>query len=147
MILTSVHEVATCRMHSNKKTNAVSNGNELIFYNSRRRTKHYSSSDHSHSLLKLKRFHLFPCEIRIVASKVTIGSSLSHAGALQVEVTNDASGAKIKVLLDNFGKIGIRHAFLDSSIGIDKDGKRVGNSNGIRELHKATTAKATSMQQ
>mmetsp|Transcript_26154 Transcript_26154/g.72136 ORF Transcript_26154/g.72136 Transcript_26154/m.72136 type:complete len:257 (+) Transcript_26154:3690-4460(+) len=96
--------------------------------------------------LQSEFLHSFPGKIRIISSEMSIGSRLSQNGATQVEVPNDATRSEIKVLIDDGCQIGIRHSFLDRSIRIDKDGQRIGDTNGIRQLNQGSLAQFGSHQ-
>ena len=90
--------------------------------------------------LKLEFLDLLPSEVRVFASKVTVGGGLAENWALELEVTLDASGAEVEVLGDDIGELSIGHALLDSSVGVNKDGERVRNTNGVRKLNKGSSA-------
>ena len=77
---------------------------------------------------------------------MSVGGSLAHDRAAQVEVTDDATRSEVKVLLDDFGQLSVGHAFLDSSVRINKDGKRVRHTNGVRQLNQCALAKLGSDQ-
>ena len=62
---------------------------------------------------------------------------------LELKVTLDASGAKVEVLVDDLSELGVGHALLDGAVGVDKDGKRVRDTDGVRQLDKSTFAKST----
>jgi len=81
---------------------------------------------------------LFPGEIGVVATKVTESSGLLVDWAAQFEVTNDATRAKVEVILNNLQNFSVR---LDTSaVGVDVDRKGLGNTDGIRDLNKSTLA-------
>jgi hypothetical protein len=71
---------------------------------------------------------------------VSVRSSLTHNGAAKVQVTNDAARSKIKVLLDNFRQISIRHTLFHSAVRVNKDTEWVRNTDRITELNKSTSA-------
>ena len=48
-----------------------------------------------------------PGEVGVVASEVSVGGGLAHDGAAELEVADDASGAKVEVLVDNVGELGV----------------------------------------
>ena len=64
-----------------------------------------------------------PCEIRVFAAKVSIGSSLLEDRSAEVKVSNDSSGAKVEVSIDNLGDlcIGLARSGDASSISVNKD--------------------------
>ena len=44
---------------------------------------------------------LFPCEVSILASKVTEGSSLLEYGALQLQLLHDLARSEVEVVVDD----------------------------------------------
>lgn len=54
------------------------------------------------------------------------------------------TGTQVPVPLDNLDNLFVRA--LAGTVGIDIDGERLGNTNGVRELDKDTTSNASSNQ-
>lgn len=78
---------------------------------------------------------VFPGEVRVVATKVTEGSSLGIDGAAQVEGLDDGSRAQVKVGVDDGQQFFV--GLGTSSVGVDVDRGGLGNTDGIRDLHEA----------
>ena len=78
----------------------------------------------------------------VVASEVSVGGSLAHDGAAELQVADDASGAEVKVLPHNLAKLSVSLAggLLSGAIAIDKDRKGVGDADGVTELDKSALA-------
>merc|ERR1719253_1634269 len=93
--------------------------------------------------LKGKVLNFLPCEVRVLTSEVTVGSSLAHNRALKVKIPDDTSWTKIEVVLNNFSKLSIGLSVGNSSVRVNKDGKWVWNSNGVRKLYKCPSAKSS----
>lgn len=62
--------------------------------------------------------------------------SLQVDGAVQVKLADNDAGAQIKVVADNLNKL-VR-GLLRGAVGVDVDGQRLRNTNGIGELDKRT---------
>jgi len=88
---------------------------------------------------------LLPSEVRIVASEVSVGSGLPHDRAAELKVADDASRAEVEVLVDNLSKLGVclSGGLLGSSVGVNEDGKRVWDANGVGELDKGALAESS----
>jgi len=86
-----------------------------------------------------------PGEIRIVASEVSVGGSLAHHGATELEVADNAARAKVEVLANYLTKLSISLAtsLLSSAIAVNKDRKGVGDTDGITELDKSALAESS----
>ncbi|ETV94787.1 hypothetical protein H310_11742 [Aphanomyces invadans] len=93
------------------------------------------SSDATLFFLQLQFLDVFPGEVLVVAPKVTIGGGLLHNGALQLQVTLDATRAKVEVLLRDFNQVVVGHTFLDGAVRVDVNGQGVRHTNGVRQLH------------
>merc|ERR1719253_110645 len=93
--------------------------------------------------LKGKVLNFLPCEVRVLTSEVTVGSTLAHNRALKVKIPDDTSWTKIEVVLNNFSKLSIGLSVGNSSVRVNKDGKWVWNSNGVRKLYKCPSAKSS----
>jgi len=90
----------------------------------------------------------FPSEIRVVAAKMSVGSSLLQDWATQVQVTDDASRSQVEVVLDNVGNfsISLARAGLSCTIGVNEDRQWLRNTNGIGQLHQHTVSQTSSNQ-
>jgi hypothetical protein len=60
---------------------------------------------------------------------VTVDCSLAKNRTAKVQVTDDTTGAEVKVLLNDLDQFGIGHALLDSSVGVNENGRRVRDTN------------------
>jgi len=96
--------------------------------------------------LELEGLGSLPCEIRVFAAKVSVGSSLLEDRSAEVKVSNDSSGAKVKVSIDNLSDlcIGLARSGDASSVSVNKDGERVRDADGVRELNQDSVAKTGS---
>jgi hypothetical protein len=76
---------------------------------------------------------------------VSVSRSLAHHGAAELEVPDDASGAKVEVLVDNFRELGVglSGGLLGGSIRVDEDGKGVWDADGVGELNESPLAEAS----
>jgi hypothetical protein len=94
----------------------------------------------SQSGLILELLGLFPCEVSIIASEVSISSGLLVDRAGELEVTDDASRAEIEVVEDDRKEIRVGLSSLDSAIGINEHGEGLGDSDGIGDLDQAAAS-------
>lgn len=85
---------------------------------------------------------LFPSEIRIITSKLSIEGRLVYDWMTQVEVTNDAAGSEIEILVDDFGLIGIRRNALTVLSEMTMTERRC----GVGKLHESAAAELASNQ-
>jgi hypothetical protein len=93
--------------------------------------------------LELELLGLLPGEA-LVGTKVTVLGSLEVDGAIQVELADNDTGAQVKVLVNDLDKfVG---ALLRGAVGVDVDGERLSNTNGVGELDQGTAGKASSDQ-
>jgi len=82
---------------------------------------------------------LLPSEVLLLrAPKVAVGGGLDVDGALEVEVADDAAGAKVKVLLDDGNNLIVRLG--GSAVGLHVDGQGLGHANGVGKLNQHTLA-------
>ncbi len=72
---------------------------------------------------------------------MAIGGSRLVNRAPQVEFIDDFSGGQLKVFADKFGKL--RLADSPSAAGINSDRHRLGDADGVRELHFALISQAS----
>lgn len=80
----------------------------------------------------------------VIATKVAVCSSVNVTitTTLQVKVLSDQSRTEIELLLDKHQNLRVRA--ISGSIGVNKDGQRLGHANSIRNLHQATASEAGS---
>jgi len=69
---------------------------------------------------------------------VTVLGGLEVDGLVEVELTDDDTGPHVEVVADNLHKL--LRGLLGGAVGIDVDGKGLGNSNGVRKLDEGTAA-------
>ena len=72
---------------------------------------------------------------------MSIGGSLEVAWLLELEVADEAARAQVKVVLDNLNELLLGLA-LGGVVRLNVDRKRLGNSNGIRNLDEAAVAES-----
>ena len=85
----------------------------------------------------------FPDEVGIFTSEMSISSSLAHDGTTKVTIADDTSRTKVKVVIDNLGKLRISRVSLsDSSVGVYENREWVWHANGIRKLNESTLGKS-----
>jgi len=90
--------------------------------------------------LKLELLDSLPSEVLVVPTEVAISSGLLVDWASQLQITNDATRAKIEVSLDDIEQLSISLATSGSAIGIHEHGEWVRHTNGIRDLDEHTTS-------
>ena len=81
----------------------------------------------AHQCLNLVK--LLPRQIQIVSAEVAVGCGLFVDRAAQIEHLDDTGRAQVEVLTDDLYKTGIGQ--LASTEGINHDGCRMGNTDGI----------------
>lgn len=69
---------------------------------------------------------------------MTIGSGLLVDGLEKIEFLDNDTRTEIKVLTDDLDKVSIRLG--TSTVSINKDRKRLSDTNSIRKLNKSTTS-------
>jgi len=89
---------------------------------------------------------LFPQEVGVIAAKVSVVSGLLVDGSLELQLLDDHARSEIKVLFNDPQQIGIGLSSLDGSVGVHKDGERVGNTNSVGNLNQHAIAKLLSNQ-
>jgi len=70
---------------------------------------------------------------------VTEVSSLLVDGSLQFEVSLEASGSQVEVLLHDLGELTVR--FLSGSVRVDEDREGLGDSDRVRYLNEGSVGK------
>lgn len=90
--------------------------------------------------LEVKLLGLLPRELG--SAKVTTSSGSQVLGLLQAEVLDNDTGTQVEVAADDLDELLVR--LLTGTVGVDEDGKRVGHTNRVRELHEDATSKASS---
>ena len=93
--------------------------------------------------LELELLGLLPGEA-LVGTEVAVLGSLEVDGAVQVELTDNDTGTQVEVLVDDLDKL--LRALLRGAVGVDVDGEGFSNTDGVGELDKGTTGKASSDQ-
>lgn len=87
--------------------------------------------------LVLELPHLLPRVLLV--GEVAVRSSLEVDGSSKVEILDDNTGSEVEVLLDDLNELSRR--VLGGSVGVDEDGQRLSNTNGIGELNKSSSGK------
>jgi hypothetical protein len=75
---------------------------------------------------------------------VTVLGSLEVDGVVQVELTNNDTRSEIKVVADDLDEL--LRVLLRGTVRVDIDREGLGDTNGVRELDKGTSAKTGSDQ-
>lgn len=100
----------------------------------------YERSDDVESLLisclELESLGLLPAEV-LVGAEVTVLGSLEVDGLGKVKLLDNDTGTHVEVVADNLDEVG--RGLLGGAVGVDEDGEGLGNTNGVRQLHQATT--------
>lgn len=77
----------------------------------------------------------------LITTKVTVAGGLGVDGLEEIQLLDDDTGAEIEVLLDDGEDLGI--GLGAGTVGVDEDGGRLGNTNGVRELDEGTAGEAS----
>jgi hypothetical protein len=95
--------------------------------------------------LKVEVLRSLPCEVSIIAAEMSVSRGLLHAWSAQVQVTNDATGSEVEVVLDNLSQILVRLVGSGeaSAVRVNEDRKGMRKTNSVTELNKASVAKAS----
>jgi hypothetical protein len=75
-------------------------------------------------------------------AKMAVGGGLRVDGAEEVEVADELAGAEVKVFLDDGGEVGVGAAVLCRAVRVDKDGKGLGDGDGVADLDEAAVCQA-----
>jgi len=78
-------------------------------------------------------FWHFPGEVRVVSAEVAVGSGLLQDWSAEVQVTDDSSWAKVKVVLDDLSDllISLLGSGEASAVCVHEDGQWVRDTDGI----------------
>jgi len=94
-----------------------------------------------HLNLELESLRLLPAEA-LVGAEVAVLGSLEVDGLGKVELLDNNTGTHVEVVADDLDKfIGV---LLGGAVGVDVDGKRLSDTDGIRKLNKSAASKASS---
>lgn len=99
--------------------------------------------DAQYASLELELLRLLPGE-SLVGTEVAVLGSLEVDGAVQVQLANNDTGSQVEVVADDLDKL--LGASLGGAVGVDVDGQRLGNTDGIGQLNEGTAGKASSDQ-
>jgi len=75
-------------------------------------------------------------------AKVAVRGGLEVLGPLEVELTDDDTGAEIPVLEDDLDELGV--VLLASAVGVDVDGEGLGNTDGVGKLDESAASEPSS---
>lgn len=89
------------------------------------------------SHLKLEGLGLLPGEVGV--GEVAVLGGLAVDGVDEVELLDNDTGAHVEVGLDDLDELG--GALVGGAVGLDEDGERLGDTDGVGELDKGTTGK------
>ena len=98
-----------------------------------------SQRDVGTTLLELELLGLLPRELG--SAKVTTGSGSKVLGLLEAEVLDNDTGTEVEVVADDGDELLV--GLLTSAVRVDEHGKRVGDTNGVRELNEDTAGEAS----
>lgn len=73
---------------------------------------------------------------------MTVRSGLEVLRLLEAELTDDDTGAEIPVLEDDIDELSV--VLLAGTVGVDVDGKRLSDTDGVGELDESTSSEASS---
>ena len=90
--------------------------------------------------LELERLGLLPGVVGV--AEVAVGGSLEVLGLLETKLADDDTGAEIPVLEDDLDELVV--VLLSGAVGVDVDGERLSNTNGVGELDEGATGEASS---
>jgi hypothetical protein len=88
------------------------------------------------SNLELEGLGLLPGEVGV--GEVTVLGSLAVDGVDEVELLDDDTGAHVEVGVDDLNKL--LGALVGGTVGLNEDGERLGNTNGVGELDESTAS-------
>jgi hypothetical protein len=74
----------------------------------------------------------------LVGTEVAVLGGLEVDGAVQVQLTDNNTRAEVEVLVDDLDQLG--RALLGGTVGVNVDGERLSNTNGVGELDEGTTS-------
>jgi hypothetical protein len=94
----------------------------------------------SKASLELKLLRLLPGEA-LVGTEVSVLGSLEVDGLVQVELTDDDTRSEVEVLADDLDEL--LRGLLRGAVRVDVDGEGLSDTNGVGELDKGTSAKAS----
>ena len=87
--------------------------------------------------LELEFLGLLPAE-GLVGTEVAVLGSLEVDRVVQVELTDNNTRSKVEVVSDDLDKL--LGGLLGGTVGVDVDGERLSDTNGVGELDKSTSA-------
>jgi hypothetical protein len=88
------------------------------------------------SHLELEGLGLLPGEVGV--GEVAVLGGLAVDGVDEVELLDDDTGAHVEVGLDDLDELA--GALVGGAVGLDEDGERLGDTNGVGELDKGTAS-------
>ena len=99
---------------------------------------------HSSIHLIVERFWDLPGKVWISfagsITKVTVASSLLVLWFFQIELLDEHTGTAVKVCLNNVKECLVISSVSTRAVGVNEDGKRGSDTNGVRELNEAALA-------
>lgn len=96
----------------------------------------YSSPSQRNSLV-LELLRLLPAEL-LVGTEVAVLGSLAVDGLVKVQLTDNDTRSEVEVVTDDLDEL--FRVLLRGAVRVDEDGEGLGNTNGVGELDKGTTA-------
>ena len=86
--------------------------------------------------LELEGLGLLPGEVGV--GEVTVLGSLAVDGVGEVKLLDDDTGTHVEVGVDDLNEL--RGALLRGAVGLNEDGERLGDTNGVGELDESTAS-------
>lgn len=89
---------------------------------------------------RIMGFKYVPGEL--ITTKVTVAGGLGVDGLEEIQLLDDDTGTEVEVPLDDGEDLLVRLG--TGTVGVDKDGGGLGNTDGVRELNEGTAGEASS---
>lgn len=85
-----------------------------------------------------------PSEVWVLATEVTESRCLLVNGSLQSQFLDDVSGSEVEILANDSANVCLSATVLRGAVGVDVDGQRVGETDGVGDLEEGAVAKTSS---
>ncbi len=98
------------------------------------------------SSLENELLGLLPGEVGVSPAEMAVLGGLLVDRSEEVEFLNDVARAEVEVLANNADEVLISKAILHCAVGLDVNGERVGETDGVGDLNKDSVSEASSDQ-
>ena len=98
------------------------------------------------SSLENELLGLLPGEVGVSPAEVAVLGRLLVDRSEEVEFLNDVARAEVEVLANDADEVLISKAILHCAVGLDVNGERVGETDGVGDLDKDSVSEASSDQ-